>query len=1128
MEKQWEFDRFHEDSYELAKNAEINKYKSFLQIYSKNLYNIEEVMHKFPYRQFGFDLDPINLESLPYEQGSLLQLIKTDNKVLNKIVTVFAALCCEIDFLIKEGENKYCWTLLLYGEGPVVNKETGENLILMGRFISFLQELNCFVKRCYEVVRNVLHQLNAFFSTQKASFRIDTTEMHLKQLFSSLGHLLRVLTTIDSIVMQQAHLKDDWNAYKRMIKNVHHNPTKFSIDTNKFYRYEKHLAELEGQLLDGNIYQNCVEQIFDDKLNMVSKNSALATEFSIILKLIYDQVEPNLGENSTVETRLNFVVLCTLSVLHNQIYRNFDKKFFKSIWDMNKKCPVVMLSGGIVCWFSNDFLLTKMPNVARMIEKNPEQANQTNKQTYYQAKIQTLSKTFQKYYGIVNGWLIKMQSLSEFKLETLISYEQTFMQGVEVASFISNLISTILNLSFSLETPMTKSCVLELGRLIELIKAIQIGFHEKKEFIVISKQYFVQLVNRKLLAFIQAARKRIVSDKKYSEKKLDILSGLVLAGNSLNGPPTRERLLIANFGLAISNRLKTFKQEENVDDLLKRLEAHSFLETRIKNACDTSFLYWHYNVLIPFHLTDIYENTNTPDKIHYIILALRDCIDKFVYCRHNSHEIVTEKYLRDLLSILNDKFLHRLCRDIETDLRLSIHLELKSDQSKLFKDGLKDLSKFVNIPPIYVFNKYVNIKQFVKKYLDRTFYDLTTIALHDWKAYSEMRNLASQKYNLHLTDPYLPSSTLEQGLDVLEIMRNIHVFVTRYLYNLNNQIFVEKSSQNKHLNTINIRHIANSIRTHGIGIMNTTVNFTYQYLRKQFYVFSQFLFDEHIKAKLIKDITFFKESKVSLDQKYPYERAEKFNRSIRKLGLLQDNQTYLDQFRQLISQIGNALGYVRMIRSGGLNYCSNTIRFVPDLDDIVSFEQYSSELKSKLSDQTVLASKNLDLVTNNLVKNFSESTDFFRILVDVFANEFRSNKNMHLKNFYIILPSLTLNYIEYMIGSKEKINKKNSTGAAFTDDGFAMGIAYILRLLNQYNDFDSLHWFQSVREKFNANKESIANQQKTQQIDDKLMQTQALTMQRYATYLKEFDLLQFALSSARIFFRGEKETVELN
>jgi WASH complex subunit 7 len=109
-----------------------------------------------------------------------------------------------------------------------------------------------------------------------------------------------------------------------------------------------------------------------------------------------------------------------------------------------------------------------------------------------------------------------------------------------------------------------------------------------------------------------------------------------------------------------------------------------------------------------------------------------------------------------------------------------------------------------------------------------------------------------------------------KGLDVLEIMRNIHVFVTRYLYNLNNQIFVERNSQNKHLNTINIRHIANSMRTHGIGIMNTTVNFTFQYLGKQFKTFSTFLFDEQIKSKLIRDIAYFKENKAALEQKVKF------------------------------------------------------------------------------------------------------------------------------------------------------------------------------------------------------------------------------------------------------------------
>jgi WASH complex subunit 7 len=72
---------------------------------------------------------------------------------------------------------------------------------------------------------------------------------------------------------------------------------------------------------------------------------------------------------------------------------------------------------------------------------------------------------------------------------------------------------------------------------------------------------------------------------------------------------------------------------------------------------------------------------------------------------------------------------------------------------------------------------------------------------------------------------------------------------------------------------------------------------------------------------------------------------------------MQDNQTYLDQFRLLISHIGNAIGYVRMIRSGGLNYCSNSIRFVPDIDDIVNFEEYMTQMNVKMSDKTLESAK---------------------------------------------------------------------------------------------------------------------------------------------------------------------------
>ena len=84
--------------------------------------------------------------------------------------------------------------------------------------------------------------------------------------------------------------------------------------------------------------------------------------------------------------------------------------------------------------------------------------------------------------------------------------------------------------------------------------------------------------------------------------------------------------------------------------------------------------------------------------------------------------------------------------------------------------------------------------------------------------------MAHLQYNLETVNSNLPMQTLNQGLDILEIMRNINIFVEKYLYNLNTQIFIEESSSSKHLNIINISHVGNSIRTHGIGIINTTVH----------------------------------------------------------------------------------------------------------------------------------------------------------------------------------------------------------------------------------------------------------------------------------------------------------------
>ena len=53
-----------------------------------------------------------------------------------------------------------------------------------------------------------------------------------------------------------------------------------------------------------------------------------------------------------------------------------------------------------------------------------------------------------------------------------------------------------------------------------------------------------------------------------------------------------------------------------------------------------------------------------------------------------------------------------------------------------------------------------------------------------------MRNLAHEKFGLQLAEVHLPgNSHYSEGLDVLEIMRNIHIFVAKFNYNLNTQVF---------------------------------------------------------------------------------------------------------------------------------------------------------------------------------------------------------------------------------------------------------------------------------------------------------------------------------------------------
>lgn len=113
---------------------------------------------------------------------------------------------------------------------------------------------------------------------------------------------------------------------------------------------------------------------------------------------------------------------------------------------------------------------------------------------------------------------------------------------------------------------------------------------------------------------------------------------------------------------------------------------------------------------------------------------------------------------------------------------------------------------------------------------------------------------------------------------------------------------------------------------------------------------------------------------------YPFERAELLYKEIKKLGVFDDGKNFLDKFRTLITQVGNALGFIRLLRAASLNFCSKSIEFLPYRFTLE--EQLASSARDAgFSDSTVESAKELDEVFSFLKNNFSERTDYLRMMV---------------------------------------------------------------------------------------------------------------------------------------------------
>lgn len=185
----------------------------------------------------------------------------------------------------------------------------------------------------------------------------------------------------------------------------------------------------------------------------------------------------------------------------------------------------------------------------------------------------------------------------------------------------------------------------------------------------------------------------------------------------------------------------------------------------------------------------------------------------------------------DSKKLMRSTLLARICSHIENNLRLFIHSYMHDGSTASTGgnggDGVvaNDITALISAKALrFSGGQLFLFKNNIEHYLNKTFYNLTAVSLSDGRTYSEMRSFAKIKYDLNMIDDQLPTETLEQGLDLLDVMRFINDFTSKFVYDMNNQVFIQAISGNNFLNTVTVGHIVNSLRTHGIGIMNTAVS----------------------------------------------------------------------------------------------------------------------------------------------------------------------------------------------------------------------------------------------------------------------------------------------------------------
>ena len=1118
--------------------------------------------HKTSWRT-STSIDPIKLkissqETLP----GICDIIKPSKNFYTKVLTALGTIILEVDNLLPNiGTTNYesLYPLSVYGEeiddGKNEDKAVNDEEIRISRMLPVFHEIFDKINKLMNVAINLLDQLASLYSEQNAHYTVSYKFYNFGLAFDYLAKILSYFLAIDNVVSGNDYLRPHWNKYRSFVYQLKNNLSEFNMTEEQRKKLDKFVKKVNAPIFENTCYIQCIH-IIKEKSGQISPSGQgikplnqcklFLQHFNLYMNSRIKKINSNMDKlTETYEANDLFQYLSLLGFYIKLLGKDSDKNTLKLAWLSQKKIANINIVG--ISYFNIKNFLEKFDEFKRGVSLDPPNVDKQIK-----ANLTSLEKQLpfiiNNYSKNLISWATKMDSIfsnskdfaPKFQgnpklLETTSNKIKLIIEGLCTANYLRKKVSFILDSHFTLGIKLDKELINQLTIGIELIKVVEFEFSKLMNLICLN----IPIFNRALLFPIQDILKKVAekAQKKYKDGKStneqlykDALSASSIFYTCTQSVQSELRLVIEKlcFSTITAKEMLDDNSYDTINENLWTIEILNQLTREITRCCDCSFLYL-YQTIFQNAFENIYNDR--PKRIYYFIMALNDIENPLHYIKFKENDGIDDiKRLRKVTIETFEKFfMKQLIEQLEKDLQIQVH--------STFIEGLDgaeysetNLQSYLNIQPFRFFDIVFDVKRYMEEHLNKKFYQMTTLNLNNYQTYQRMRVLARNKYGLNLHEVYLPNQNLVTGKDILEVVRNLTSFAKGYTHNLHSQQFIEIVKDGSYINIIGVQQILTSLYTHGKGIINTIINTAFGYISKNVGTIIDIIRDDYIISMLREEHKFWEEQKANINYNYPLERGQNLRQ---KIIAYNDNKKngIIPKCIRIITQIGNVVSLIRCIRTALMDYNSQNVNLLttyntnefsnlidrislsPDSDPSSKSSQISQNMITNTQNSLIDSSKLFCKTISALKQTGENEINYLLLLVSAFSESINTEKIPYIDLFAFLLPPLIITFIDTAINAKDNLLKKNKSEECsyFSDDGFIMGMCYLLKLFMADKKFESLNWFPSVIQFYNNKKGDKKTDKYTGGID-------TLNEREISSYKEQFELQYYTYTSASLLF----------